>query len=124
MSSRDGPSGLRRVVFVAEHETGAEHTDAAAICGFVALQLVAGVAEIESLGVSPLQRRKGIGRALCAEAIAWARSQGADVIELEVRATNGVATALYLEQGFVEQGRRRGYYHEPVEDAILMGRHL
>ncbi len=45
---------------------------------------------------------------------------------LEVRATNRAALALYTRQGFIEVGRRHGYYpaHEQREDAIVMAREL
>ena len=39
---------------------------------------------------------------------------------LEVRESNQSALAFYGSLGFVEEGRRHGYYDEPVEDAILM----
>jgi ribosomal-protein-alanine N-acetyltransferase len=41
-------------------------------------------------------------------------------INLEVRASNHPALALYARHGFRETGRRIGYYAEPVEDAELM----
>ena len=45
---------------------------------------------------------------------------GARAAYLEVRASNGVALALYARFGFREVGRRRGYYRRPVEDAVVM----
>ena len=39
---------------------------------------------------------------------------------LEVRASNAPAIALYMKHGFAQVGRRRGYYDDPKEDAILM----
>jgi ribosomal-protein-alanine N-acetyltransferase len=50
----------------------------------------------------------------------WCREQGAGVVELEVRAGSVGAIGLYEGLGFVATGRRRGYYKEPVEDALLM----
>jgi ribosomal-protein-alanine N-acetyltransferase len=41
-------------------------------------------------------------------------------IELEVRAGNLAALTLYRRFGFVEVGRRKGYYRDPAEDAVLM----
>jgi ribosomal-protein-alanine N-acetyltransferase len=54
--------------------------------------------------------------------ILWAREQGVTDLALEVRVSNEAAMGLYRRFGFVEQGRRRGYYERPVEDAVLMGR--
>jgi ribosomal-protein-alanine N-acetyltransferase len=42
-------------------------------------------------------------------------------MELEVRISNRAAIALYERAGFVQDGRRRGYYRDPEEDAVLMG---
>jgi ribosomal-protein-alanine N-acetyltransferase len=46
----------------------------------------------------------------------------ADVREvlLEVRESNQAARAFYASLGFVDDGRRRGYYADPVEDAVLL----
>jgi ribosomal-protein-alanine N-acetyltransferase len=88
--------------------------------GFVVAACIAGVAEMENLAVSAACRRQGLGSALCMRAMAWARAQGADRMELEVRESNRGAIALYESAGFMVQGRRAGYYEHPVEDAFLM----
>jgi ribosomal-protein-alanine N-acetyltransferase len=46
--------------------------------------------------------------------------RGAGEILLEVREGNEAALGLYGSLGFREEGRRKGYYGEPVEDAVLM----
>lgn len=81
--------------------------------GFVILRAVAGEAEIISLGVEPRARRLGVGRRLLAGALAAAAASDAARIFLEVAADNWAARALYLEQGFLEVGRRPGYYRRP-----------
>jgi ribosomal-protein-alanine N-acetyltransferase len=48
-----------------------------------------------------------------------ARNQAATAILLEVRESNLAARGLYEKRGFREVGRRRSYYADPVEDAIL-----
>jgi ribosomal-protein-alanine N-acetyltransferase len=78
------------------------------------------VAELESVAVSLAARREGVGRALCEVVIDWCRERGAGAMELEVRAGSEGAIALYGGLGFVVVGRRRGYYREPAEDALLM----
>jgi ribosomal-protein-alanine N-acetyltransferase len=78
------------------------------------------VAELESVVVDLSARRSGVGRALCGAVIAWCRERGAPAVELEVRAGSAGAIALYAGLGFVVGGRRRGYYREPVEDAVMM----
>jgi ribosomal-protein-alanine N-acetyltransferase len=102
----------KRVSFVAE--------SSGRIAGFVVVSCACGVAELESVAVDKGARRQGVGRALCSEAMAWSRSKMAQVIELEVRASSMGALALYGSLDFTEQGRRRGYYRNPIEDAVLM----
>lgn len=77
-------------------------------------------AELESVAVRETARRCGVGRALCAVVMAWARGLGAEEMELEVRASSAGALALYAGLGFAEKGRRREYYQQPVEDAVQM----
>jgi ribosomal-protein-alanine N-acetyltransferase len=92
--------------------------------GFIVAALAADVVEIESVAVLAPLRRTGLGRALCMEAISWARSKGASAVELEVRSSSLGAIALYESLGFVVQGQRTGYYRDPVDNAVLMARDL
>jgi [ribosomal protein S18]-alanine N-acetyltransferase len=78
------------------------------------------VAELESVAVEGAARRRGVGSALCGAVIGWSGEQGAEALELEVRAGSGDAIALYGGLGFVVVGRRVGYYREPADDAVLM----
>ena len=78
------------------------------------------LAEIENIAVAAAWRRRGVGQALCEGVIAWCRAQGADVVELEVRAGNVAGIGMYERLGFLATGMRRQYYHDPVEDALLM----
>jgi ribosomal-protein-alanine N-acetyltransferase len=96
----------------------AENTDQ--LMGFAVASCVGEVAELESVAVAHAERRQGIGRALCLQAISWAKEQVAEVIQLEVRAGSAGARALYCSLGFQEQGLRRNYYREPEEDAVMM----
>jgi RimJ/RimL family protein N-acetyltransferase len=67
------------------------------------------VAEV-GLMVAAGQRRRGIGSALMAEALRWAREAGVTKVELEVFPHNEAAIALYRKLGFEEEGRRRKQY--------------
>jgi ribosomal-protein-alanine N-acetyltransferase len=109
--------GVRRCLMIAEAEEG--QLLGFAVGRVVGLEL-AGVGEIESVAVDGAARRGGMGRSLCEAVIAWCSQQGARAVELEVRAGSVGAIALYGELGFVSVGRRKGYYWEPVEDALLM----
>lgn len=76
--------------------------------------------ELESVAVGSETRRQGVGRALCEAVLEWCRGMGAGEVELEVRVGSAGAVRLYEGLGFVATGRRRGYYRDPVEDALLM----
>ncbi len=76
--------------------------------------------ELESVAVTPEMLRRGVGRRLTEATLLWCRERGVEVIELEVRAGNLAALALYRSVGFCEAGRRPGYYALPREDALTM----
>jgi ribosomal-protein-alanine N-acetyltransferase len=99
------------VVLVAE--------EAGRLCGFVCAQAVAGEWEIENVVVAAEFLRRGIADELVRELIRRAESEAASAILLEVRESNLPARALYEKRGFREVGRRRVYYRDPAEDAIL-----
>jgi ribosomal-protein-alanine N-acetyltransferase len=90
-------------------------------------RVAAGEAELLTLAVLPEARRRGIGQTLLAAFTEGARARGAQMGFLEVAATNAPARALYARAGWVEAGRRRGYYAAPGEeavDAVVMRRTL
>jgi ribosomal-protein-alanine N-acetyltransferase len=108
------PSSTKRVALIAENPgTGV-------VVGFVVAGLLPPEAELESIAVSAESQRKGVARHLF-EAMTdeVCRAQVRDVV-LEVRESNDAARAFYASLAFVEVGRRRGYYADPVEDALLM----
>lgn len=69
-------------------------------------------------------RGRGVGSALVAAAIGWARDQGLHKLCLEVFAHNTAAIALYRKSGFVEEGRRVKQYRRvsgELWDSVVMG---
>lgn len=76
--------------------------------------------DIVNLAVAAEHRRSGFGRVLLRFLIEMARNSGVDRIFLEVRAGNHAARCLYRSLGFEETQKRRNFYEDPVEDAILM----
>jgi ribosomal-protein-alanine N-acetyltransferase len=107
-----GKDGPRRIALVAEH-TGQ-------LIGFVVARLVGPVAEIETIGMDGKMQGCGFGSSLLLAVLDELRLVGAEDVELEVRASNERAIRLYERAGFLEVGRRRRYYREPVEDAVLL----
>lgn len=92
--------------------------------GFVLARVVADEMEILNLAVRPAQRRRGLGRRLVAEALGRGRARGARKCWLEVRASNQAALKFYRALGFEERIRRRNYYRDPEEDAVVCARPL
>lgn len=77
--------------------------------GFALSRIVFEEAELLLLGVRPVFRGQGVGRALLDRTLAIARALGARRVHLEVREGNS-ARLLYDGAGFLQIGRRRGYY--------------
>lgn len=92
--------------------------------GFAAASALGEEAELESIAVAAAVRRAGIGSRLLADVSAWARHGGAQILRLEVRSANEEATAFYAAHDFTREGMRKAYYTEPVDDAVLLRRHL
>ena len=88
--------------------------------GYVVGRTVLDEGEILNLGVSLQRRRLGIGRALVRHLLDEFVAAGVRSVFLEVRESNFPAQQLYHTFGFQEVGRRRRYYHHPVEDAVVL----
>lgn len=87
------------------------------IVGFLAISQLAGELEITNIAIKKAYQGHGLGSQLLADL------EHVDFpIFLEVRASNTPAQALYKKCGFGIIGKRKQYYHEPVEDAIIMKR--
>jgi RimJ/RimL family protein N-acetyltransferase len=82
-----------------------------------------GVAEFGMI-VAADARGRGVGSALVAAAVDWARTAGAHKVALQVWPHNEVAIALYKKFGFEEEGRIRRHYRRrngDLWDAVIMG---
>ncbi len=88
--------------------------------GYAGHWLVAGEAHVSTIAVAPAWRRRGLGAWLLLSMIYQALDHEAGIMRLEVRETNEAAQALYAQFGFVIVGRRRRYYRDSGEDALLM----
>ncbi|WP_448212733.1 ribosomal protein S18-alanine N-acetyltransferase [Colwellia sp. MEBiC06753] len=90
--------------------------------GFYIGEYILGEATLMDICVAPSQQGQGFGKALISHFIEQAVALGAEKIWLEVRASNTAAIMLYINQSFIETGRRTGYYPKEVgyEDAIVM----
>jgi ribosomal-protein-alanine N-acetyltransferase len=75
---------------------------------------------VATIATHPEFRRQGIGKTLLTHALKSAREEGVVRSFLEVRASNQAAIEMYKSFGFIEDGRRKEYYKDNHEDAILM----
>jgi ribosomal-protein-alanine N-acetyltransferase len=94
--------------------------DASPVVGYVCLWFVADELHVTNLAVAPGHRGRGIGRTLLGGLLEHFRRQGARLATLEVRPANVEARRLYAQLGFREVGRRRGYYVDSGEDALVL----
>lgn len=77
-------------------------------------------AHIANIATHPDYRRQGIARKLLTYTLQSAMREGVQSSFLEVRESNLAAQEMYRKFGYVEVGRRKGYYRDNNEDAILM----
>jgi ribosomal-protein-alanine N-acetyltransferase len=90
------------------------------VIGYVGFWFIVDEAHISTIAVHPNLRRQGIGRVLLEYALERARALGAELVTLEVRESNQAAIEMYQTFGFQIKGRRRGYYRDKDEDALVM----
>ncbi len=76
--------------------------------------------EIENIAVTGSARRCGLGSRLVGELLDLVRSGGGTSVFLEVRESNRAARSLYEKWAFIEVGRRKTYYQNPAEDALIL----
>jgi len=94
------------------------------ISGFIVARQVADEAEILNIAVKPQARCAGHGSALLLAVLQALKHQPVARIFLEVRESNALAIAFYRKHGFVPIARRKSYYSDPQEDALLMEKKL
>jgi len=90
------------------------------IVGFSGFWMMMGEAHIIAIGVRNGYRQLGIGEGLLIATIEVAQILNANIVTLEVRASNMIAQELYKKYGFQVVGRRLKYYSSDGEDAIIM----
>ena len=90
------------------------------LAGYALASLVADEGEILNLAVDPGSRRLGLGGRLLEAVLDMFRREGATVVHLEVRQSNGAALHLYQRAGFKRVSTRRSYYRNPTEHALTM----
>lgn len=88
--------------------------------GYICMSFIMDEAELNQIAVFPEAQGRGFAQLLFDSARAAVSERGAETIYLEVRESNAPARGLYKKLGFLTVGKRKNYYKNEREDAILM----
>jgi [ribosomal protein S18]-alanine N-acetyltransferase len=103
-----------------QHRTALVVEQLETVVGFIVGRQVEDEWEIENIAVTGAARRCGLGSRLVGELLDLVRSRGGKSVFLEVRESNRAARSLYEKWAFLEVGRRKMYYQNPREDALIL----
>jgi ribosomal-protein-alanine N-acetyltransferase len=90
------------------------------VAAYLCLWEIADELHVTNIAVHPGLRRRGLARRLLGAILEDGRTRRLRAVTLEVRPTNDEARTLYESFGFRVVGRRRGYYYDTGEDALIM----
>ena len=90
------------------------------VAGYIGSQTVMDETDMMNVAVHPDYRRRGIAEKLILDLVEQLKAMESRCLTLEVRASNAPAIALYEKLGFVQIGRRKNYYRNPREDALIL----
>ena len=90
------------------------------VVGYIGSQAVLDEADVMNVAVDPACRRMGIAQGLLDTLICALKEKGVCCLFLEVRVSNESAINLYAKNDFLQVGRRRNYYHNLKEDALIL----
>ncbi len=94
--------------------------DADRVVAYGGMLITVDEGQITNIATHPDHRRQGYGAAILRSLLRHARDAHLESVSLEVRVSNTAAIAMYQAAGFVEAGRRKGFYTKPTEDALVM----
>ncbi|HEY6548791.1 MAG TPA: ribosomal protein S18-alanine N-acetyltransferase [Vicinamibacteria bacterium] len=120
----EGELAVEQGTFLVLREAANRESTDGGLRGYCAFRVVAGEMHLMNLTVAPGGRRQGLGRLLLRLVLDLGARREARACHLEVREGNTAALGLYRTSGFVEAGRRKGYYNQPREDALMLQRDL
>ena len=95
-------------------------TEGDTVAGYIGSQTVMDETDMMNVAVHPDFRRQGIAEALVNGLVEQLKTMGSHCLTLEVRASNAPAISLYEKLGFSQIGRRKNYYRNPREDALIL----
>ncbi|OLP18956.1 ribosomal-protein-alanine N-acetyltransferase [Leptolyngbya sp. 'hensonii'] len=99
-----------------------QRLDSPSVVGVACAWAILEECHITVLAVHPSYRQRGLGQALLYDLLLAAHRRGLERATLEVRVSNQAALSLYTQFGFREAGRRRRYYQDTGEDALILWR--
>ena len=91
-----------------------------AVIGYVGVKKIRDEADIANVAVTKKARKCGVGDSLIKAVSDWAKQEGVKKVSLEVRVTNSAAISLYKKHNYTEVGRRKNFYRNPSEDALIL----
>ena len=94
------------------------------VAGYAGMWQLADEGHVTNLAVKESRRRQGIATMLLNHLTKLAIDRNLCGLTLEVRVTNTAAQDLYIQQGYVIEGRRKGYYADTGEDAFIMWKRI
>lgn len=94
--------------------------DGERVAGYIGSQTVMDESDMMNVAVHPDYRKQGIATALILGLVEELRNRGSHCLTLEVRASNESAISVYRKLEFQEVGRRKNYYRNPREDALIL----
>ncbi len=101
-------------------QAGGSPAAEAAVIAYGGMLITVDEGQITNIAVHPEHRREGLGYAIVQALLRHAKDSRLESVSLEVRVSNTAAIELYRKVGFVEAGRRKGFYQKPTEDALVM----
>ena len=90
------------------------------VAGYIGSQTCGDESDVMNVAVHPDFRRHGIAETLVSALVEELKAIESRCLTLEVRVSNDPAIGLYEKLGFIEVGRRKNYYRNPREDALIM----
>lgn len=88
--------------------------------GYVGISCILDEGYITNVAVTENMRKKGIGTALLNRVFSHCRDNELSFVSLEVRESNQNAISLYENLGFKSEGKRKNFYDNPKEDALIL----
>lgn len=90
------------------------------VVGYVGINTVLDEGYITNIAVTEKYRKRGVASALMERVFSLAKDEGLSFVTLEVRKSNAGAISLYNKLEFKQEGKRKNFYSNPKEDALIM----